>query len=263
MTAMDWSAQAGSGPATYDDFLVPAMFTPLADRMVAALDLQPGARVLDVACGTGALSRALVAAGAKLTGVDLGEPMLAIARANVPDGEFAQGDAAALPVPDDAFDAATCQQGLQFFPDRAGALRELRRAVRPGGRVAVATWGPVDETPFGPIAAALARHLGDEAGAMMRSPFSLHDPEQVASLLRDAGFDDVEARTEVVDTVFASYGDFARRAIGAGPLDPTFRAAPADVQQAIADDITRDLAPMADGDRVRTTMPSVVATARA
>src|SRR3954449_8569508 len=123
MTTMDWSAQGGSGPANYQGFLVPAMFEPFAKTLMEQAGVKPGDRVLDVACGTGAASRAAARqAGAQgsVTGVDLGEPPLAIARSFEPEPgaapiEFLQGDAGALPVEDASFDVAICQQGMQFF----------------------------------------------------------------------------------------------------------------------------------------------------
>jgi SAM-dependent methyltransferase len=106
------------------------------------------ARVLDVARSTGVVSRAaaiLAGTGGSVACVDLGEPTVAIARShpaeeNATPIDYAQADAAALPFDADDFDVALCQQGLQFFPERAAALAEMRRVLKPGGRVAVATW---------------------------------------------------------------------------------------------------------------------------
>ena len=148
MASMDWGTQSASAPATYQEFLVPAMFAPFAERLVEHGCVRPGSRVLDVACGTGVVSRAaaiLAGTGGSVAGVDLGEPTLAIARShpaeeNAAPIDYAQADAAALPFDADDFDVALCQQGLQFFPERAAALAEMRRVLKPGGRVAVATW---------------------------------------------------------------------------------------------------------------------------
>jgi ubiquinone/menaquinone biosynthesis C-methylase UbiE len=261
MSTMDWNAQGGSGPQTYEEFLVPAMFEPCADVLLERAGVGPGARVLDVACGTGAVSRAAARrAGPEgaVTGVDLGEPMLAVARSYPPEEsaapiEYVQSDAAALPVPEGAFDFALCQHGLQFFPDRVAALSGMRRAVKPGGRLAVATWTDIAGSPFGAVAAALDEHMGGEPSQMIQSPFALSAAELEESIAA-AGFSDVRLEQVTLDCTWASQGDFARRAIAAGPIAPLFTAAPEDVQQAVADDTAERLAPHATPDG-RLSMP--------
>lgn len=273
VSAMDWTAQSGSGPELYDGFLVPAMFVQFAARLLDEVEVAPGARVLDVACGTGAVCRDAArraGPGGHVTGVDLGAPMLAVARAHpAQEGSapitFVEGTAEALPVPDDAFDVATCHHGLQFFGDRGAALRELHRALRPGGRVGIGTWTAIDEQPhFAAIARALGRHVGPEAGEAMRSPFTLADPAVVAGLLEDAGFRGVGARTITLPVRYAAFTDFARLALGAGPLAPVWAEAGAERQAAIAADVRAELAPLADGDDgLASTMTMVLAVATA
>jgi ubiquinone/menaquinone biosynthesis C-methylase UbiE len=156
MKALDWSSQGGTGPANYQQFLVPAMFDPFAKTLMEQVGVEAGSRVLDVACGTGAASRAAARAagpGGSVTGVDLGEPTLAVARSfDAEDGaapiEYLQADATALPVEDGLYDVAICQQGLQFFPEKGAALGEMRRALKPGGRLGIATWTGVEGNPF-------------------------------------------------------------------------------------------------------------------
>jgi SAM-dependent methyltransferase len=272
MATMDWSAQGGSGPEQYQGFLVPAMFTPFAETLVVKAGIEPGSRVLDVACGTGAASRvAARRAGpdGSVTGVDLGEPTLAIARGFEPEPgaapiEFLQGDASALPVPDDSFDVAICQQGMQFFPDRAAAAGAMRAALKPGGRVAVATWTAIESNPFGAVAAALAQHAGDEAGQMMRSPFRLTG-EELAGALSDGGFSDVAVEEETQSCTWAATpADFAVRTIAAGPVASHFAALPEETKQAVAASAGERLAANVDGDgNVTMPMTSFVALARA
>ena len=243
MASMDWSTQSGDAPARYAEFLVPAMFAPFAERLVQHLAVRSGTSVLDVACGTGAVSRAAaraVGASGFVAGVDLGEPTLAIARAHGPQEggariEYVQSVAAALPFDDEEFDYVLCQQGLQFFPDRLPALREMRRVLRPDGLVAVATWKDIEHSPFIAVAEALGRHLGREAGEMMRSPFALADGAELARLIEAAGFRDVVVRDETIECTWATHADFARRAIAAGPVAPLFAAAPEEAQTAAAE----------------------------
>jgi SAM-dependent methyltransferase len=271
MATMDWSAQGGTGPENYQQFLVPAMFEPFAATLVEQAGVEPGSRVLDVACGTGAASRAaarVAGADGSVTGVDLGEPTLAIARSIAAEEgaapiEFKQGDATALPVEDASFDVAICQQGLQFFPDKAAALEEMRRALKPGGRLAIATWTDMESNPFGTVVEALRRHVGEEAGQVLASPFAL-SAEELGRLIGDAGFVDVEVRAEEQECTWrCPPGEFARRTIAAGPLAAAFAAAPEEAQQAVADEAGERLAAHVSPEgHVRMPMVSNVALAR-
>ena len=116
---------------------MPAMFAPFAECLVEKAEVQPGSVVLEVACGTGAVSRAAArraGASGSVTSVDLGEPTLAVARSRPSEPgaapiAYVQSDAGSLPLADDAFDVAMCQQGLQFFPD-AGAAARMAGSIR-------------------------------------------------------------------------------------------------------------------------------------
>lgn len=271
MATMDWSAQGGSGPQMYQAFLVPAMFDPFARTLVVKAGVRRGSRVLDVACGTGAASRAAARqAGPEgsVTGVDLGEPTLAIACGVEPEPgaapiEFLQGDASALPVEDGSFDVAICQQGMQFFPDRAAAAAAMRAALGPEGRVAVATWTAIESNPFGAVAAALREHAGDEAGQMMHSPFKL-TRDELESALEVGGFSDIEVSEETQECTWASTPEhFAVRTIAAGPVAAYFDALPEETRRAVAESAARRLASNTGADgNVRMPLTSYVALAR-
>ncbi len=253
MTSMDWNAQGGSAPASYQDFLVPGMFTPFAQRLVEAVGVAPGARVLDIACGTGVVTRiAAAAAGPSgaVTGVDLGEPMLEVARAQQPPENAApitylQGSADALPVQDDSFDVATCHHGLQFFPERVDALRDARRALKPGGRLAVGCWQSGVGMQI--LDDALERHISQEAADMMRSPFSV-SVEELRRLLEEAGFDDVQTSTPTLMTTFSAHEDFGPRALAAGPIQPLFAAASDEARETLRKQVAEALQPYATPD---------------
>ena len=271
---MDWTKQGGPGPAAYQGFLVPSLFTPFAEQLVdEAARVAPGEAVVDVACGTGCVTRIAAArAGAEgaVTGVDIAPPMLEVARAQgAPDGAapitYVEGSAEALPVAAGTADVVTCHHGLQFFPDRVGALREMRRVLRPGGRVAVGCWTDLPANPtFTVLVDVLVRHLGEEKGGMMRAPFGLSDADEMRRLLDAAGFSDVA--TEVVErpTVYPAFDDLATRALSAGPLWPLFAEAPSEIREAIDEEVRRGLAHLrTDEGHVATTSRSLVGTARA
>jgi demethylmenaquinone methyltransferase / 2-methoxy-6-polyprenyl-1,4-benzoquinol methylase len=106
-------------------------------RLAARAAVRPGSRVLDACCGTGDLALAARAEGGSVTGLDFSEPMLARARGKAPDVDWVRGDVSSLPFGDGSFDAATVGFGMRNVEDRGRALRELRRVLRPGGRLAI------------------------------------------------------------------------------------------------------------------------------
>ena len=210
MTADDtWSAAftgaSASGMRTYDDVLVPRLFEPWGVLLLDVLDVRPGEAVLDVATGPGTVARlaaARVGPTGRVTGADLSPAMLALAAMKpAQDGAaevtYVQCPADALAVPDAAYDVVTCQHGLQFFPDRAAALRELRRAARPGARLGIAVWRDISESPvFAALADALEHVVGADAAATYRGgPWGLGDGATLAPLVTDAGFSDVRIET--------------------------------------------------------------------
>jgi ubiquinone/menaquinone biosynthesis C-methylase UbiE len=122
----------------YDEFFVPALFLAWAAEGADAAELAPGDRALDVACGTGALAREAaerVEPGGSVAELDRNEGMIAVARRKSSDIEWRIGQAEAMPFADGAFDAVVSQFGLMFFEDRIGAITEMWRVLRPGGRL--------------------------------------------------------------------------------------------------------------------------------
>lgn len=187
------------GPPAYERYFVPAIGRPIAEDLIAAAQLRSGEQVLDVACGTGIVSRLAarqVMPSGTVSGVDINPGMIAEAKracADVADIDWHEADAAALPFPDDSFDVVLCQMGLQFFPAKLPPLKEMRRVLRPGGRVLVNTPGP---TPvlFAVIRDAVARHVGPKPAGFLDAVFSLHDPDEYTELLRSAGFRQPDVR---------------------------------------------------------------------
>ena len=151
-------------------------------------------------------------------GLDFNPSMLAAARAAVtnPIVEWLEGNARDMPLPDAAFDAIVCQQRLQFFPDKLAALKEMRRVLVPGGRLALAVWRGVEQAPgYRVLQEALARHVGPENATM--PPFSLGDGQVVCTLVINAGFREVRVRAEVKLTRFPSAEHFVYSLVRGGP----------------------------------------------
>jgi ubiquinone/menaquinone biosynthesis C-methylase UbiE len=211
-TAPADAATAETAAEVFERLFLPAMAGPWAVRVADAARLVSGDRVLDVACGTGAV--AAEAAGrvrpdGSVVGVDPSADMLAVARRKLPEADLRDGRAEALPFDDEAFDALTCQFGLMFFDDRDEALRQMRRVLRPGGRLAVAVWDSLDRTPgYAALAELVEQRLGAEAGAPIRAAFTLGDVERLRSMLQEAGFVSVEARSVDASARFPSVEDW-------------------------------------------------------
>jgi ubiquinone/menaquinone biosynthesis C-methylase UbiE len=188
----DPALQAQIDAATaYEEFFVPVLFQEWALRVVAAAQLQPGQRVLDVACGTGVLAReaaACVGAAGAVVGIDPNPGMLTVAKRLAPGVEWREGTAEALPYPDRSFNAVVSQFGLMFFTDRRQALREMLRVLAPGGHLAVAVWDSLDHTPaYAAWVALLERVAGQRAADALRAPFVLGDQKELATLFASAG----------------------------------------------------------------------------
>jgi ubiquinone/menaquinone biosynthesis C-methylase UbiE len=191
---------SGSAAENYEKFFVPVIPAPLASDLLDLASLRSGERVLDVACGTGIVTRLAagrVGANGAVAGLDVDPGMLSVARAATPSGvsiEWYETSVEAMPLPDETFDVVSCQMGLQFFRAKPVALREMRRVLVPGGRVVINVLGPIPPF-FVRLTEALARHVGAESASMMRFPFSLHDPGELRTLLAGARFRKVEIRS--------------------------------------------------------------------
>ncbi len=183
----------------YEEFFVPCLFGDWAPRVVGAAQVARGDRVIDVACGTGVLARAaLEAAGpdGDVVGLDLNPGMLAVARRVAPDIAWHEGRAEALPFEAGRFDAALSQFGLMFFEDRRAALLEMWRVLAPGGRLAVAVWGALEETPgYLAMVGLLDRLFGREAADALRAPYNLGSTAALRDVVDAARIPDVRIDT--------------------------------------------------------------------
>ncbi len=182
---------AASAAEIYENFFVPALFADWPEHVLNAAEVQPGDKVLDVACGTGVLARAAanrLGSGELVTGIDVNDGMLAVARGKSPGINWQEGQAENLPFEDNTFDGVVSQFSLMFFMDQKQAIREMIRVLKPGGRLAVAVWGPLEKTPgYAAVANILDTLFGPEAARSIEAPYALGDAEQLRSLFVDAG----------------------------------------------------------------------------
>lgn len=256
----DWAATfSGTSMAAYESALVGPLFVPWGDNLLDRVGVDVGESLLDVACGPGTVAR--LAAGrvgpsGSVVGCDLSGEMLSIARAKGQVSgasiEYRQCTAEALQVDDDSFDVAVCQQGLQFFGDRVGALRELRRALRDGGRAGVSVWCAIETCePFAVLAAAIAEVLGAEASADYRNgPWGFTDARHLHDEMSAAGFADVEVSRDEITVVFED-ADHLIRTLGAAPVGAKVQALDADGHRAFRRAVEEAAAPLVDDDAIR------------
>ena len=249
---------AGNAPENYERYLVPSIFGPWAIDLISLAAPQPGDRVLDVACGTGVVARlcaAHVGTRGKVVGLDINPGMVATARSlpSAPGVSCAwlEGSAVAMSLPDAAFDLVVCQQGLQFFPDRPAALREMRRVLVSGGRLAVSVWRAIQHSPgFAFLAEMLEQHIGPEAATTMRAPFSLPDAEELRTLIARAGFRDVTIHSASKILRFPSPEEFIQRYVSGSPLAGPVAQASDVARSALLEDMRRGLRRYTHGDGV-------------
>ena len=275
----EMTTQTPNPAQAYQSYFGPAIFEPLATRVLAAAAPAAGERVLDVACGTGILTRRAAAhagPGGRVVGVDINPAMIETARAIQPeDGsapiEYREGDGTALDEASGAYDLAYCQQGLQFFPDRAAGAVELRRVVRDGGRAVVAVWQGIDRHPlYAALADAEEPHLVALGVSLSReeliAPFSLGDADELRDLLARAGFAEIELTTGSIQARFADADRFVERLEYAyAAVVPAFAQDPVSFQaylERIAADTKDVVEEYCAGDEVVVPMHANIAVAR-
>lgn len=246
-----FEAYGGSGPENYERFFVPAIGGPLADRLVETAGLRPGESVLDVACGTGAVSRRAaerVGSAGRIAALDINPGMIEVGRSAAPPEsgiEWHTGDAESLPLPDGEFDVVLCQLGLQFMADKPAALSEMRRVLKDDGRLILTLVGPTP-APFAAMADALSHHIGPEAGAFVRTVFSLYDADQIQALIGDAGFRDIEVETDSPTLRLPAPADFLWQYVSSTPLAQRVAQASDEDRAAVERDVVAAWQPYTD-----------------
>jgi ubiquinone/menaquinone biosynthesis C-methylase UbiE len=251
----------GSAPELYERYLVPTVTMPWAEDLVDRVGVSAGDRVLDVACGTGVVARvaaARVGESGRVAGLDLNAGMLDVARATppVPAGpsiEWLEGSALALPFGDGEFGIVLCQLGLQFFDDRLGALREMRRVLADAGRAGASVFASIDRNPAAAaLSAALDRQLGEGASLAKRSEHSLANPEELRELFAAAGFGGARVETVTRTVRFRSPTEWVQIQLAATPLASLLRGRERperdDVVARLSSDVSASLGAFAQDD---------------
>ncbi|MCR9136706.1 MAG: methyltransferase domain-containing protein [Alphaproteobacteria bacterium] len=205
---------SNSAAETYDAFFVPALFGEWARPLCDAANITEGSDVLDIACGTGATTREAanrVGATGRVVGLDRNAGMLAVARARDDTTEWIDGRAEALPFDAHSFDTVLCQFGLMFFEDRARALKEMVRVLRPGGRIALSVWDDATHSPgYAGMIALIEDMFGTDAADALRAPFVLGDKQVLQDVLDAGGLGEATMTTRAGTARFESIREWVR-----------------------------------------------------
>lgn len=207
--------------------------------------------MLDVACGPGVVARlaARHAGAGQVTGLDINSGMVQVAR-SLPSElpiSWQEGSALQMPFPEESFDVVLCQQGVQFFPDRAAGLREMRRVLARDGKAVLAVWGPIEQSAgFAALAAALGRHVSADTAAAARSPFSLWSIDELSDLLEGAGWRNVEIQSRERMLHFASPAEFVAQYVWSSPIAAVIGKPDASMLEAVVRDVADALQPYLD-----------------
>jgi SAM-dependent methyltransferase len=207
---------AGSIPKLYETFLVPLIFEPYAADLAMRLNARRLSRVVEIAAGTGVVTRALASAlpeSVSIVATDLNQPMLdqAASVGTKRAVEWRQADAMHLPFDDATFDAVVCQFGVMFFPEKVKAFSEARRVLKPGGVFLFNVWDRIEDNEFADTVtnALVSVFPNDPPRFMARTPHGYHDPSHIARDLAQSGF----TTPPRIDTV-------AARSRAKSPRDP-------------------------------------------
>nr|WP_295832232.1 methyltransferase domain-containing protein [uncultured Azospirillum sp.] len=217
-------AFAGAIPALYDRYLGPLIFEPYARDLARRIGDVEG-RILETAAGTGIVTRALVQTlpeSVDIVATDLNQPMLdhAAQKLTTPQVTWRQANALSLPFESAGFDAAVCQFGVMFFPDKPAGYAEARRVLKPGGRFLFSVWDRIEENEVTAVvsAAIAAAFPADPPNFMARTPHSYYDKDRIRGDLLSAGFNNIEIETVTMRSRAATPADPATGLCQGTPL---------------------------------------------
>ena len=242
------AAFVGSIPENYDRYLGPVLFDPYAADLVSRLNVSADASVLELACGTGIVTRRLrdrLGSEVRLIATDLNDAMLSYAaRKFKPEDaiEWKQADAADLPFADQSFDAVVCQFGLMFVPDKEKALSETYRVLKPGGTFLFNVWDAIEYNELAHIAhTIITDFFDDNPPDFYEVPFSFHDVETINSFLSAAGFSEMQFALLRLPAVSPSAEEAARGLVHGNPVINVLRerseSSIPEIEAAVADTV--------------------------
>jgi ubiquinone/menaquinone biosynthesis C-methylase UbiE len=241
---------------------------PWAPLLVETAHVAVSERVLDVACGTGVVTRAAAERAGRrgrVVGIDLNPGMIAVAQ-SLPaiDGapiEWLERSALDLGLDDASFDVVLCQQGLQFFPDKRVALGEMRRVLAGKGRLALSVWNNVGIYNTA-VSAALAQFVGSDVAARFNASRKTPAAEELQQLVTEAGFSDVEVSVSRINVHLPQIDRFVLEHLAATPVASAVEAADAETRRKIGANAREQLQRYVEGDGITYPEETHVVTAR-
>jgi ubiquinone/menaquinone biosynthesis C-methylase UbiE len=259
----------GPIPLHYDRGMGPVMFADFAGDMARRVAAVNPMRVLEIAAGTGIVTRQLrdcLPSGARLTATDLNQAMLDVARTKfqaMEQIEFQTADASALPFPDAAFDAVVCQFGVMFFPDKEKSYREVHRVLAPRGHYFFSVWDAHRHNPFARIAhKVIGGFFPIDPPQFYQVPYGYHRLDPIKEALNDARFTDIKVAVLSEERDIPDVASFARGMVFGNPVIEQIRARgdvdPAKIAEALAQAFHRELG----SDPCRTPMQVITFEAR-
>lgn len=258
MTDVDSWQIAGDSPVSYEEYLVPGIFKPWAEKLLHLSSPSPGSTILDVACGTGIVARTAASNlgnGARVTGLDINPQMLKkateIAEKSGLKIEWKQGDAVELPFKDNRFDHLFCQQAMQFLTDPQQGLEEMHRVMKSNGTLALNILRSLTHNPaYQILADCLEEHAGETAGTMMRSPFPDWYKEIIRKMVSEAEFEDIQVHLDIISMRYPSPEEFLRREAASSPLAEEIETIGPEKRMNLVDDLTNSLEVYTDDEGV-------------
>ena len=256
---------SGSVPEFYDRNLGPVLFEPYAEDLAARLPTRDRLRVLEIACGTGIVTRRLresLPDSATLVATDLNEPMVAYARDSVaaPGVVWQQADAQALEFDDGSFDVVVCQFGFMFLPDKVKGFQEARRVLVSGGLLLTNIWQSLEANPApGAIHATVAQLFPADPPRFLETPYGYRE-DRIRADMAGAGWDDVQMETVRVQGLGPSAAEFAAGFALGSPLTHELAERGADFD-AVIRALTDALVPHGGDQPFKPTLAATVITA--
>jgi ubiquinone/menaquinone biosynthesis C-methylase UbiE len=252
-TKFDFSNTANNVHKAYNELLLPRIFIPLAGKMLEESDIEKGEYILDLACGPGTIARmAAKEAGVngRVLALDISSEMLEVAKAKPPIANSAsiayeESSASPLSFSENFFDKTICQQGLQFFPERSEALKEMARVTKPGGKIIVAVWGPLKScTIFHKLYQSMLESIPIEIAELLNAPFSLHDEQEIKEMVHSLGLEKFEIKNVTLPLVFEQGVEQAIQILEATPFHPQIKKLSDDVQKELSLRLNANLKPL-------------------